>query len=324
MKRVFLLIFILVTHSFLFSTEYVVQKNDTLWSISKKFNVDISLVEKINEITILRERMKIFIPDEIIEYVVKEKDTLTSISKKFSIPMKYIVILNNLPDEKIFPGQKIKIPLGKEKKVKVMEAKEEKFFYHTVRKKETLFSIARQYNITVENLKKWNNKSGDSVVAGEKLKIYGEKKEKTFDDSNFLLDENISFFLKDRGIIAKKEKNRRGLTLILRQKSEILSPCSGVVEYIGEINGYGKIVIIRNSTYKFVFGYLNEVYIKKGEVVSPKAVIGLADYHNFLRNIGVYVEIRKGKKYIEVEKIFSTLGDESLLSTIQNEEKVSL
>lgn len=45
-------------------------------------------------------------------------------------------------------------------------------FTHTVQTKETLYSIARKYNITVEQLKEWNKLSGYELKIGQALVIY--------------------------------------------------------------------------------------------------------------------------------------------------------
>ena len=43
---------------------------------------------------------------------------------------------------------------------------------HTVKKGESLGSIAKKYHVTVANIKKWNKLKKDTVVPGQKLSIY--------------------------------------------------------------------------------------------------------------------------------------------------------
>ena len=43
--------------------------------------------------------------------------------------------------------------------------------YHDIMKGDTLFSIARKYNTTVTNIKKWNNMPDDTVKVGQKLRV---------------------------------------------------------------------------------------------------------------------------------------------------------
>lgn len=42
---------------------------------------------------------------------------------------------------------------------------------HTVRQGETLFSISRQYEVTVEQIKAWNNLSGNQISTGQQLHV---------------------------------------------------------------------------------------------------------------------------------------------------------
>jgi membrane-bound lytic murein transglycosylase D len=42
---------------------------------------------------------------------------------------------------------------------------------HTVKKGETLSSIARKYGCTVNDIKKWNGLKSNTVKVGQKLKI---------------------------------------------------------------------------------------------------------------------------------------------------------
>lgn len=44
--------------------------------------------------------------------------------------------------------------------------------YYTIRKGDTLSTIARRQGVTVNNLKSWNNLRSNNIVAGKKLKIY--------------------------------------------------------------------------------------------------------------------------------------------------------
>lgn len=49
---------------------------------------------------------------------------------------------------------------------------------HTVNKGETLYSISKKYNVSIANLKSWNNLKTDNIKAKQKLKITGKEKTK--------------------------------------------------------------------------------------------------------------------------------------------------
>lgn len=44
--------------------------------------------------------------------------------------------------------------------------------YYTVKQGDTLYAISRKYNVSVSNIKRWNNLSSDMIRIGQKLKIY--------------------------------------------------------------------------------------------------------------------------------------------------------
>jgi LysM repeat protein len=45
-------------------------------------------------------------------------------------------------------------------------------YQHTVAAGDTLFLIARKYNVTISQLKTWNQRTSNTIYIGEKLRIY--------------------------------------------------------------------------------------------------------------------------------------------------------
>ncbi|MGH2575018.1 MAG: LysM peptidoglycan-binding domain-containing protein [Ignavibacteria bacterium] len=66
----------------------------------------------------------------------------------------------------------------KEKKEKVITKKESKAGYqtYTVKKGDNLAGIAEEYDVSVSDIKEWNDLNTDKILAGQKLKIYSDKK----------------------------------------------------------------------------------------------------------------------------------------------------
>lgn len=296
---IFVLIF---CSSEIFAIQYKVKEKDTLWSISKNFGVSVELIEKLNEIVVLKTGQILFIPDRIEEYKVLSGDSLLLIAKKFNIDVKYIIILNNLKDERIYEGQTLKIPLSQDKSTKMDDKKSDKFFIHTVKSGETLFSISKTYGVGMDEILKWNNKQNQTVFVGEKLKIFGERK---IERENIAVDNSIwQFPLKSKAILEDCTKNKRGYVFYLREASTVYSLRDGTVEYVGHINGYDKVVIVKSGEYKIVYGYLSEVYINIGEKIKKGDNIGMVDYHSFIGKVALYLEVRKGKKTLQLNEIF--------------------
>ena len=95
---------------------YLVKKGDSLWSISRKFNIDINDLIELNNLKdlTLQINQSILVPkqQENIEtdlYIVKKGDTLWSISNKLNIPVQTLKELNNLNSNLLKVNQQLKI-----------------------------------------------------------------------------------------------------------------------------------------------------------------------------------------------------------------------
>ncbi len=95
--------------------EYIVEKGDTLYSISKRFKISIDELKRINNLNsdILSIGQKLIINNynnEII-YEVKKGDTLYSISNKYGVDVNTLKQINNKDSNFLSIGEKIKIPI---------------------------------------------------------------------------------------------------------------------------------------------------------------------------------------------------------------------
>ncbi|PMP98018.1 MAG: hypothetical protein C0169_01065, partial [Thermodesulfobacterium geofontis] len=88
--------------------------------------------------------------------------------------------MNHIQDNTISIGQILKIPVNKKEvfsqnldyPAHFTSQENTKILYHVVKRGETLYSISRQYGISVEELKKLNNLRTSKLKTGQKLKIY--------------------------------------------------------------------------------------------------------------------------------------------------------
>lgn len=142
---------------------YVVQKGDTLYSISKKFQMTIEELKELNDISsdILQVGQVLIIddnksPDNNQTYIVAKGDSLWEISKKYNIPVKELIEINQLDDLTLQIGQELIIPSS------------EKDIY-IVQKGDTLWSVAKKNGLSVEELKKLNNLTTNLLSVGQKL-----------------------------------------------------------------------------------------------------------------------------------------------------------
>jgi membrane-bound lytic murein transglycosylase D len=94
-------------------------------------------------------------------HLVAEGETLYAISKKYGISVDELVSANKLASTELQPGQTLR----------VAPRSPVTGIVHEVQVSETLYSVARRYGISVEELMESNNKTDFSVALGEKLKI---------------------------------------------------------------------------------------------------------------------------------------------------------
>lgn len=152
---------------------YVVQKGDSLWSISSKLGVSVSDIKKINNLSSnnLSIGQVLIIPskksddeesnaDENI-YVVKKGDSLWLIAKNYNTSVDEIKRLNNLSSNTLSIGQKLKIP----------NAITSNEITYTVKKGDSLWLIANRYDTTVNAIKDKNGLTSNNLSIGQILKI---------------------------------------------------------------------------------------------------------------------------------------------------------
>ena len=127
---------------------------------------------------------------EYTVYIVQRGDYLAKISKKYNVTINSIKRLNNLKDDNIRIGQKLKLPgkieIGEQKVPEGAFAKPQaqKKAYapytgatkeYVVKSGDTLGAIAYGNGINIRQLKELNSLTSDSLKIGQKLKIPAEK-----------------------------------------------------------------------------------------------------------------------------------------------------
>ncbi len=110
---------------------------------------------------------------------VQPKETLFSISKLYNVSVDDIKAWNYLTDNALSVGQDLRIKKSGSTSIetksvavetKPSEVKSGKGT-HTVASGETMFSISRQYNVTVDQIKSWNNMSDNNLKVGQVITV---------------------------------------------------------------------------------------------------------------------------------------------------------
>jgi membrane-bound lytic murein transglycosylase D len=103
---------------------------------------------------------------------VEYGDTLASISRKYHISSASIAQANGLTDDEVKVGSKIIIPVSPGRANPETAAYSRHATHYKVRKGDTLNSIADDFEISVDKLRKWNHLHGATAAVGRTLAIY--------------------------------------------------------------------------------------------------------------------------------------------------------
>ena len=98
---------------------------------------------------------------------VVKGETLYSLAKRYGVTVDDIVSVNATLADGLKAGQRIKIPVQSE----VAENRAPKFQLHKVVRGETLYSLAKQHNLTVEELRMANPHVKKGLKSGQLIEI---------------------------------------------------------------------------------------------------------------------------------------------------------
>lgn len=161
---------------------YTIKSGDTLYGIARKYNTTVQDIMNLNYFkdTILYPGQIIRIPEtytkesdmyvpNYINYTVKKGDTLYSIARNNDISVDTLIKDNGLTSNTLSIGEIIRIRTPEIEECYGTSYISENTY--TVKKGDNLYSIARKYNTTVQDIKKKNNLNSNLLSIGQKLII---------------------------------------------------------------------------------------------------------------------------------------------------------
>jgi membrane-bound lytic murein transglycosylase D len=184
---------------------YIVQKGDNLNTIAKKYNTTVADIQEWNHLSstsvklgvslqvavpVLESAAAVAVATPVlkdIQYEVQKGDNLGNIAKKFGSSLADLKQWNNLQNNNLAVGHTLIVAKNevaiitnnatvdsfKKKDITTSSSKNADSDY-LVKKGDSLFSISKQYpGVTVSDLKKWNNITGENLKPGMGLKIKG-------------------------------------------------------------------------------------------------------------------------------------------------------
>lgn len=146
---------------------YVIKNGDTLWSIARKYNLSVNELKALNNLSsnVLSVGQRLIVGKESSnDYVVSAGDTLWAIARKFNVSVDDIKALNNLSSNNLSIGMTLKIPPYSNKQ-------NEETNVYVVKSGDSLWSIARMFNSTVDEIKSLNGLKSNVLRIGQRLVV---------------------------------------------------------------------------------------------------------------------------------------------------------
>jgi len=170
---------------------HIVRRGESLGLIAKKYHVYVSQLKRWNRLrsNTIYPGQKLVVygagsskyyrtastpvirSSEKSAHIVKPGENLGLIAKKYKCTVTDLKEWNNLRSSVIHPNQRLIVYKPAEKPKSTI--KQGKYLYHIVRKGDTLWDIAKEYDgVTVEQIKRLNNlRNSNRIKPGQKIKI---------------------------------------------------------------------------------------------------------------------------------------------------------
>lgn len=262
----FISIFLFLSFCIFADTSYKVNKGDTLYSISRKYQITVAELRAANNLSendVLKAGQKLIIPEADIstavalsgnnnnksdspvntsnttEIEVKKGDTLYSLSKKYGLTVADLLAINNLDSSSVIKvGQKLKV-------------------------RTTSLSNASQNKSKAVNV----NNDIKVVEKAPDTRTYG---------ATVTADINTKWPVSNPKITQVKGKIS-GVQLSAKENEKVLCIHEGTVMYVGTYRGFGQVIFVQSKT-GLIYAYtgLGSVKVKKGEYVVAAAELGSA------------------------------------------------
>lgn len=167
------------------------EAKETLYALSRKYGVSVDEIKKANADVNINELkvgqvLRVPSPEKTTAankntstHIVIAGETLYSIAKKYNVSVDEMKKINptavsgiSIGDELLIPGKPVEDVIKRnDTPVNTTPTNTNANVSHTVAAGETLYSISRKYNVSVDDLKTWNQETSSGLKIGQVLKL---------------------------------------------------------------------------------------------------------------------------------------------------------
>lgn len=248
-----------------------VHKGDTLYSISRKYNVPVRGLIHENHISspyIIKVGQLLKIPTQKT-YTVRKGDTLYSIARKFNLSVSQVARQNKLQSPySLNPGQKLVIQSWDDDNIVSTQLNNQT---DTVSKQKKVSTTHKNEVKLPSNAK---NKKFNRPVQGKIIQKFGMTSNGTYND---------------------------GINISAKQGTPILASEKGTVAYAGnDLKGYGNLVLLRHDGGWFTaYAHADKINVKKGDIIGLHQKIATVGKTGGVKQPQLHFEIRYKSKPLD-------------------------
>ena len=230
-------------------------------------------------------------------YIVKPNDNITSISKNAGLTnVSTLIAVNNISNvRRLQAGQRLVIP-----SIDGMN--------YTVADGDTLESVSRKYDVSVEKLLDVNDLTSSVLKSGQKIFIPGAKM--SANDLKKALGELFMYPIKANWRLSSNYGKRAdpftgvssfhtGIDMAVPMKTPIYASADGTVKTVSWSNVYGNYIIISHADgYQTLYAHLYSASAKQGQKVTQGTKIGLVGNTGYSTGPHLHFTVYKNNKLI--------------------------
>ena len=158
------------------SIRYTVRQDDSLWKIARKFGTSVEKLKYANSLSnsIIRPGQRLKIPSRgnlvYVKHKIRPGENIYLLAKRYGTSIDAIKRANNLKGSLIIAGKTLSIPQRLSSTYRSSDVP--KKMSHKIIPGDTLSELALRYRVSVSQIKRWNNMSSTTLIAGRNLVIY--------------------------------------------------------------------------------------------------------------------------------------------------------
>ena len=241
-------------------------------------------------------------------HIVENGDNLYRIGLKYKVAQKDIIEFNKISNNHIFVGQKLKIPVKKEKANHVNgDVKNQS--------EDVIKDIAvdNKHKDKMEDKKTEKMEDKNSVVANPNLNKVVKTSSIAAQDTNIVNQiEPTTFIWPARGVVLShfghltKTGRLEGINIGGENGSLVKASASGKIVYNDKVDGFGNVILVQHyNGFITAYGYTDPL-VATGDRVKKGQVIAYMKNDKQSKRSILYFSIRKNGKCYDPEKVIAT------------------